>query len=123
MASSDSRCGPLGAVPIIFATSASGLLLVALADAFSRSGGSHGEALFWTGLLVIFIPFVLRLASSEARRSERVVLLLLLGAAFYLVKVLRDPFGFTYADESSISTTRCRSSARMTCSVPIRFSR
>jgi hypothetical protein len=98
-APSHSRWGPLGAVPIIFATSASGLLLVTLADALSRSGRSHGEALFWTGLLVIFVPFVLRLASSEARRSERIVLLLLLGAAFYLVKVLRDPFGFTYADE------------------------
>jgi hypothetical protein len=98
-ASSGSRYRPLGAVPVLLATSASGVLLVALADALSRSGRSYGEALFWPGLLVIFIPFVFRLASPAAHRSERIVLLLLLGAAFYLVKVLRDPFGFTYADE------------------------
>src|SRR5205823_2783210 len=31
--------------------------------------------------------------------SERIVLVQLLGLSLYLVKVLRDPFGFTFADE------------------------
>jgi hypothetical protein len=97
--SSSPLYGPLGSVPFVLATSAGGVLLVALADALSRSGRSYGELLFWPGLLLIFIPVVARLLSPAARRSERVVLLLVLGAAFYLVKVLRDPFGFTYADE------------------------
>src|SRR5205814_500880 len=45
------------------------------------------------------LPITARLASRAPARGERVVLLLTLGLAFYLVKVLRDPFGFTYADE------------------------
>jgi len=89
----------LGRLPALALASASGLALVSVADALSRSGRPHAELLFWLGLLVIFVPIVDRLASTAPRRGERVALLLLLGVALYLVKVLRDPFAFTTADE------------------------
>ncbi len=89
----------LGRVPPIALTSASGVALVSVADALSRSGGPFAQPLFWLGLLVIFLPIIARLASTTPRRGERVALLLILGVAFYLVKVLRDPFAFASADE------------------------
>jgi hypothetical protein len=89
----------LGRLPVLALASASGVALVSVADALSRSGRSYGEPLFWLGLLVFFVPTVAYLASTAPRRGERVALLLQLGLAFYLVKVLRDPFAFTYNDE------------------------
>jgi hypothetical protein len=89
----------LGSLPLILLLSAGGLMAVAAADALSRSGRAHGYVLFWPGLLLIFLPAVARLATAALRRGERVAVLLVLGTALYLVKVLRDPFAFTYADE------------------------
>jgi hypothetical protein len=90
---------PLGGLPLLAATAALGLLLVVVAYARSRSLTSSSQALFWIGLLVIYVPIVLRLALPAARRGERIGLVALLGLTLYLVKVLRDPFGFTFADE------------------------
>jgi hypothetical protein len=89
----------LGQVPALAACCGLGLLSVAAADALSRSTVSSSQALFWIGLLVIFVPITLRLLSEDARPGERVALVVLLGLSLYLVKVLRDPFGFTFPDE------------------------
>jgi hypothetical protein len=91
------RRGTLSALLIL--SSAGGLLLVSAADALSRSGHPHGGVLFWLGLFAIFLPVTARLASRTPTRHERVALLVLLGLASYLVKVLRDPFRFLYTDE------------------------
>jgi hypothetical protein len=45
------------------------------------------------------LPIGWRLLSEEASRNERIALVLLVGVALYLVKVARDPFEFTFADE------------------------
>jgi hypothetical protein len=89
----------IGHLPALALASAAGVALVSVADALSRTGRAHAELVFWLGLLVIFVPIVARLTSAAPRRGERVALLVLLGLAFYLVKVLRDPFAFTSADE------------------------
>jgi glycosyltransferase involved in cell wall biosynthesis len=89
----------LGLIPVLVLTSATGVALVSIADALARSGRPHAQLLFWLGLLTIFLPITARLVSRAPTRGERAVLLLTLGLAFYLVKVLRDPFGFTYSDE------------------------
>ena len=60
---------------------------------------SLAQPLFWLGLLVIFLPIAARLASTTPRRGERIALVLVLGIALYLVKVLHDPFAFASADE------------------------
>jgi glycosyltransferase involved in cell wall biosynthesis len=93
------RTASLGRLPALALTSAIGIALVSLADSLSRRGLAGGELLFWVGLLAVFVPVVTRLASRAPRRAERASLVVLLGLACYLVKVLRDPFAFTYADE------------------------
>ena len=89
----------LGWLPLLVATSAVGLLLVALADARSRSMTSTSQTLFWLGIVVIYAPIVARLAHAAPGRLERVALAALMGLTLYVVKVFRDPFGFTFADE------------------------
>jgi hypothetical protein len=89
----------LGRLPVLVATASIGLLLVAVADARSRSMSSDSQVLFWLGLIVVYAPIVGRLAHAAPRRLERMSLGVLLGLALYLVKVFRDPFGFTFADE------------------------
>jgi hypothetical protein len=78
---------------------ATGVLLVVVADAVSRSTAGESQALFWVGLLLVYLPIVWRLTAVGALRVERVSLVVLFGGALYLVKVFANPFGFTFADE------------------------
>ena len=67
--------------------------------ALERTGREGGEALFWIGLACIVLPIGWRLISEAPSRAERIVLAVLAGLFLYLVKVVRDPFEFTFADE------------------------
>jgi hypothetical protein len=89
----------LGRLPLLAVIAAAGVAVSALGDALSRSTRSSSQLLFWAGLVFVFAPIVHRLCSAKPRRSERLALVVLLGLALYLVKVVHDPFGFTYADE------------------------
>jgi hypothetical protein len=89
-----------GWLPALSVVGSCGLLLVSIADALSRSGGSGGELLFWGGLLTVVVPVAARLTSVNATRQERIGLVILLGLALYLVKVIHSPFIFTYSDEN-----------------------
>jgi len=80
-------------------SAATGVLLVVVADALSRSTASRSQALFWCGLLLVYLPIVWRLTAAGASRVERLGLVVLLGGSLYLVKVFANPFGFTFADE------------------------
>ncbi len=82
-------------------TLAAGLALaaVALADGASRSGQTWGPLVYWTALGVCAALFAFRLGGSRASRVERVGLVVVFGFFLYGVKILRDPTGFTYADE------------------------
>ncbi|MGH2386661.1 MAG: hypothetical protein ACRDIE_00545, partial [Chloroflexota bacterium] len=55
--------------------------------------------LFWLSLVTIVAPTALRLGTRHASRQERLGLVVVLGVALYLVKVLRDPSEFSYFDE------------------------
>jgi hypothetical protein len=90
-----SRFAPLTAV------GSAGLLSASAGFWLSRSDPTSGraQALFWAGLGLIVLPVAVRLVSRTAVRAERVGLLLVVGVLLYAVKVLHDPFGFTYADE------------------------
>ena len=76
-----------------------GLCAVTVAFALSRSGRPFAEPLFWVGLITIFVPAALRLASPLPSRSERLVLAVVVGVALYLVKFVHDAFQFTFADD------------------------
>lgn len=86
-------------LPLICAGAGAALLLVSLADAAARSGRDHGDLLFWFATLAFVAAVMAALVSDSRTRNERVALVALLGTFLYLVKVLRDPFAFTFADE------------------------
>lgn len=81
------------------ALAALGLLVVAGANALSRSGHAGGELLFWLGLVIPVAAAALRLGAPTASRAERLGIVVLAGMTLYIVKVLRDPFAFMYSDE------------------------
>ncbi len=86
-------------LPEISLVSATGLFLVALAYSDARSGGAWGEGLRWLGLCTIFLPIALRLLVTNTPRTERIGLVMILGFALYMVKVMYSPFEFRFVDE------------------------
>src|SRR5215211_2576692 len=88
-----------GQLPALILLSALGLLLVALANNGARVGAAWSDVLFWAGLLLLFVPAAVRLIASEAKRSERIGLVALVGMGLYLVKLLHSPLSFTFSDE------------------------
>ncbi|MEI2701378.1 MAG: hypothetical protein V9E83_03135 [Baekduia sp.] len=82
----------------VLATIAAGLVVIALAHSGSRAGEPDGW-LFWAGLGAILIPAGATLAGHGASRQERITIVIGAGLGMYLIKVLRDPFAFTFGDE------------------------
>lgn len=78
-----------------------GLTAVAAADNLSTRGYTYHttSAFFWLGLLLIFVPIASRVLMRAPDRRERLGLIILLGVALYLVKILGSPDGFTNFDE------------------------
>lgn len=91
--------GRFGALPWVALAAAMGLALVSCADAVARSGHGGAEVPFWFGIAAIVLPAALRLSGEEASSGERAATVVLVGMTLYGVKVLRDPFGFTFGDE------------------------
>jgi hypothetical protein len=89
----------LGWLPFLTLTAAVGVAVCTVGDALSRSTRSSSQLPFWAGLAIIVVPIAFRICSIAPRRSERVSLVVLLGLSLYLVKLVLDPFGFTFADE------------------------
>jgi hypothetical protein len=92
---------PLGRLPWTLLAIAAGLAIMSVADALSRTGRSGGAALFWPAIALIFLPAAVRLCGERARPTERLATVVAVGMGMYAVKVLRDPFAFTYGDEFS----------------------
>ena len=78
---------------VIALCTAAGLASVAIADVASRRGYSYNEAsiFFWLGLLIIFVPIAAGSLSKDVNHHERLLLIILLGVAFYIVKVIASP--------------------------------
>ncbi|MGO9904547.1 MAG: hypothetical protein ACLP4R_10500 [Solirubrobacteraceae bacterium] len=78
-----------------------GLMIVAWADALARAGHTGASyALLWLGLVTMFAPAVAH-AWRGCGRTESLLLVVLLGTALYMVKVLDTPLHFTFHDEFS----------------------
>jgi hypothetical protein len=89
----------LGWMPRLACITAFGLLLVALGNTLSRFSFDGFQLLYYPGLVLVIAPNVIRLLRPEPRRSERIGLVLILGGALYMVKILHDPLAFTFSDE------------------------
>jgi hypothetical protein len=73
--------------------------LVSVGDALSRSGYPHGGIPYWIGLTVPIVLIAYRQTSLNVARSERIALCVVAGLFLYFVKVIGDPFIFTFGDE------------------------
>jgi hypothetical protein len=93
------RRGGLGLLPRIAVIAGLGLLLVAAAVSLARADIRLGEPCFWVGIVTIVGPIGWRLLSNDASDSERLSLVLLMGGALYIVKLLVSPTGFGVYDE------------------------
>jgi hypothetical protein len=89
------------AYSLIVLSTAVGLGSVTVANVASHDGWTYGHAsiFFWLGLLLIFAPNAAWSIRARATRRERFILVLLLGVALYVVKILASPHGFTFGDE------------------------
>ncbi len=91
-----------GWLPLVALLNSLGVFSVAYAYTGARDGGSiaSGATFFFVfGLLLIFVPSLIRLIAPTASRFERISLLCVTGIAFYLVNVMYSPLYFSYFDE------------------------
>lgn len=88
-------------VCFIVLCSAAGLALVAAANNASFHGFNYNNALIFLflGLALIFAPTAIRVLMRDVDRRERLILVVILGAALYVVKILGSPNAFTFNDE------------------------
>src|SRR5712691_5163127 len=82
-------------------TNTCGLVFVSFSFYLSvfRYSGLAFESCFFLGLLLMFVPNLLRLLSPASSRLERICLLCVLGICFYLVQFIGSPQHFTSFDE------------------------
>jgi hypothetical protein len=90
-----------GWVTAIVLCSAAGLCILAVADEASRGQNTSVPTymLFWLGVLLIFVPIAFRVLARDVSTRERLTLIVFLGLALYLVKVVGSPYTFTFVDE------------------------
>ncbi|HEY1011963.1 MAG TPA: hypothetical protein VGE07_04605 [Herpetosiphonaceae bacterium] len=88
-----------GWFPALSLLGALGVLLVAIAHSGARYDAGWAQPLYWTGLLVVVMPFAGRLAMEETERAEAIACLLFVGLALYLAKLLQSPLRFSFFDE------------------------
>lgn len=89
----------MGALPLLAIISALGLVLIALGNNAARESAEGGVTLFWAGLALIYGPIAFRLLSLSASRAERIGLVVLMGVALFLVKILYSPLLYPPFDE------------------------
>lgn len=81
----------LGLVPLFALLNALGLLFISVSYYLSNYSSLALEGAFLAGLLLLFVPVVLRLLSSTPLRFERIFLLCELALSFYLAAFMTSP--------------------------------
>lgn len=78
-----------------------GLVLVQVADLRALHGADPVSSVyaFFIGLIFVFSPTATRIVMQRTGRAERLTLVILLGVAFYMIKVQASPNGFLLNDE------------------------
>src|SRR2546425_11566098 len=92
----------LGLLSALMLTNALGSLIVSFSYYLSVSlyGNLVLEVFFLPGLLLMFVPNLVRLLSPTPSRLERICLLCVVGMCFYLVPFMVSPLHFASFDES-----------------------
>jgi hypothetical protein len=93
------KAGEWGLFFPLLVVGALGVLLVAVADGLARDSVPGAQILFFAGLLLTYVPLVLRALVPGASRRERIALLAALAVLLSLVKVLMQPTALIYYDE------------------------
>ena len=90
-----------GWLAAIVLCSAAGLGVLAVAAEASRRQNTSVPTymLFWLGVLLIFVPIAFRVLARGVSTRERLTLIVFLGLALYLVKLVGSPYTFTFVDE------------------------
>jgi hypothetical protein len=91
--------GVLGLLPLLTLTCASGLLIVSFSYYLPVYGNTIFELFFFLGLLIMFVPAVVRLMSRAPSRTERVGILCVLGISLYVVQFMVSPLHVSSFDE------------------------
>jgi hypothetical protein len=91
----------LGAFPLLTLSNALGLFAVSFSYYLSALGyGNEAlEGFFLLGLLIMFVPTLIRFLSSTPSRLERICSLCSLGLCFYLVEFMVSPLHFSSFDD------------------------
>jgi hypothetical protein len=78
-----------------------GLSLIQIADLKAFHGGnfSSNVYLFFVGIILVFAPLSMRILMRKTAGVERFALVILLGIAFYVIKIQTAPSGFQMNDE------------------------
>jgi hypothetical protein len=98
----ESQSGAWGWLPALSLISAIGVLLVALAYEGGRiSAQLWPQPLYWSGMIAVLLPIVMRLLSSKPALRERIALLIVLAISLYFVSYLQYPLHFSGYDEFS----------------------
>jgi hypothetical protein len=93
--------GTLGWGWLPYLTLNSSFALIATSSAYigGRANWPWATDLYWAALVGLFLPVAIRVAWPAVSRQERIGLIILLGTALYLVKVLQSPAAFIQFDE------------------------
>ncbi|MCA9915004.1 MAG: hypothetical protein KC496_16735, partial [Anaerolineae bacterium] len=84
MTTQDKSVSTWGWMPFLALTSGAGLLMLGTAYSLSRSVGDMlSYVLYWSSLLMVFVPLAWRLLLSTPTRQERFILILILAISVY----------------------------------------
>ena len=75
-----------------------GSLVVVLGHFAGLHSSAYGPTIFWSGVTLMLLP-IIRIADFKVARSERILLLILLGEAILFQNILYEPTGFSQYDE------------------------
>jgi hypothetical protein len=89
-----------GWLPALSLNASFALLMIALAlSGHGLAGNSTATWLFVGGVVLMIFPIATRIVWPSVSRFERAGLVILMAVAFYLIKVVANPFGFSGFDE------------------------
>ena len=75
-----------------------GSLVVVLGHFAGLHSSAYGPTIYWSGVTLMLLP-IIRIADFKVARSERILLLILLGQAILFQNILYEPTGFSQYDE------------------------
>jgi hypothetical protein len=84
---------------VVFMLLGLGLIQIADVKAFHDGNFTSNVYLFFVGLILVFAPVSARILMRKTAGAERFALVVLIGIAFYVVKIQTAPSGFQMNDE------------------------